>query len=174
MDRLQPLRVKITIFVFARLCAESEKSSSQKYGSLGSETFVDVETLVFQHKTCGSRSGSVWTSAFAQHDRLSGDVTGCIREKFELQARPQRNIFIVTHMAISDAMHSCVFPQRLRNGMVAPHPQEMAPSDPVRRTRLTKRGFSNSGAKAQTDNALAYFWPTSKQLCRALRHLQRI
>ena len=36
--------------LFARLCAESEKNVSKKFGGIVSEMFVDVETLVFQQK----------------------------------------------------------------------------------------------------------------------------
>ena len=50
VDRLLSMRVKITMHVLARLCAESEKSVSKKFGGIVSETFVDVETLVFQQK----------------------------------------------------------------------------------------------------------------------------
>ena len=50
VDRLLSMRVKITMRVLARLCAESEKNVSMKFGGIVSETFVDVETLVFQQK----------------------------------------------------------------------------------------------------------------------------
>ena len=51
--------------------------------------------------------------------------------------------------------------------MLAPHLQEMAPSHPVWRTRLTARGFSNS-------TALANFRPTSRQLCRTRKRIRLI
>ena len=44
------MRVKITLHVLARFCAESEKNVSRKFSGIVSETFVDVDTLVFQHK----------------------------------------------------------------------------------------------------------------------------
>ena len=50
VDRFLSMRVRITMHVLARLCAESEKSVSKKFGGIVSETFVDVETLVFQQK----------------------------------------------------------------------------------------------------------------------------
>ena len=50
VDRFLQMRVKITMHVFARLCAESEKNVSKKLGSIVLETFVDVETLVFHQK----------------------------------------------------------------------------------------------------------------------------
>ena len=50
VDRLLSMMLKITMHVLARLCAESEKNVSKKFGGIVSETFVDVETLVFQQK----------------------------------------------------------------------------------------------------------------------------
>ena len=50
VDRLLSIRVKITMHVLARLCAESEREVSKKFGGIVSETFVDLETLVFQQK----------------------------------------------------------------------------------------------------------------------------
>ena len=50
VDRLLSMRVKTTMHVLARLCAESEKNVSKKFGGLVSETFVDVEAFVFEQK----------------------------------------------------------------------------------------------------------------------------
>ena len=50
VDRFCSMRVKIPIHVLARLCAESEKNVSKKFGGIVSETFVDVETLAFRQK----------------------------------------------------------------------------------------------------------------------------
>ena len=44
MDRFLSMRVKMHVLV--RLCAESEKNVSKNFGSIVSETFVDVETCV--------------------------------------------------------------------------------------------------------------------------------
>ena len=65
VDRSLSMRVKITMHVLARLCAEFAKNVSKKFGVVVSETFVDVKTLVSQQReTCGSRSGwSAWTTA---------------------------------------------------------------------------------------------------------------
>ena len=48
VDPLLSTRVKITMHVLARLCTESEKNVSMKFGGIVSETFVDVETLVLK------------------------------------------------------------------------------------------------------------------------------
>ena len=50
VDRLLSMRVKVTMHVLARLCTECEKNVSKKFDGGVSETFVDVETLVFQLK----------------------------------------------------------------------------------------------------------------------------
>ena len=50
VDRLLSMRMKITMRVLGHLCAESEKNVSKKFGGVVSETFVDVETFVFQQR----------------------------------------------------------------------------------------------------------------------------
>ena len=39
VDRFLSMRVKVTMHVLARLCAESEKNVSKKFGDIVSETF---------------------------------------------------------------------------------------------------------------------------------------
>ena len=80
VDHLLSMRVKITLHVFARLCAEFEKNVSKKFGCIVSETCVDVETLVFQQK-------DLWITLWMEcHGRQRQ------RERYLEQRPPSRSI----------------------------------------------------------------------------------
>ena len=63
--------------VLARVCAESEKSSSHKYGSLGSEALVDVETRVSQDEDLWI---TLWLECMDEHGSVN-DVLGNVQRR---------------------------------------------------------------------------------------------
>ena len=84
VDRFLSMRVKITMRVLARLCAVSEKNVSKKFGGLVSETFVDVETLVFQQKDLWI---SLWMECMDDSDNAN-DILNSVR--FRAAAKVKR------------------------------------------------------------------------------------
>ena len=77
VGRLPSMRAKITMHVLARLCAESEKNVSKKFGGIVSETFVDVETLVFQQKDLWI---TLWMECMDDSDNAK-DILHSVRSK---------------------------------------------------------------------------------------------
>ena len=97
VDRLLSMRVKITMHAFARLCGESEKSVSKKFGGIVSKTFVDVETLVFQQKDLWI---TLWMECMDDSDHAN-DILNSVR---------RRAIFHPTCYCATHVLSS-VFPQ---------------------------------------------------------------
>ena len=77
VDRLLSMRVKITMHVLARLCAESEKNVFKKFGGIVSETFVDVEALVFKQRDPWI---ALWTECMDNRDNAT-DILNSVRRR---------------------------------------------------------------------------------------------
>ena len=71
------MKAKITMHVLAPLSAESDKNVSKKFGFIVSETFVDVETLVFQQKDLWI---TLWMECMDDSDNVN-DVLNSVRRR---------------------------------------------------------------------------------------------
>ena len=87
VHRLLSMRVKITMHVLARLCAESEKNVSKKFGGFVPETFVDVETLVFQQNDLWI---TIWMEFMDDSDNAN-DILNSVRHRAAAKVIKEHN-----------------------------------------------------------------------------------
>ena len=118
---------------------------------LSSETFVNVETLVFQQKDLWI---TLWMECMDDSDNVD-DILNSVRRRAAAKvvrehctmkkagyARRKKQHQTLPHVSVRRTF-SVLFSLRLLRRMLAPQLRETTPSSSTRRTRLTTQGLSN-------------------------------